>query len=472
MKIPLLGGSGEERFDDLSSQLTQNWYVHKSRSGKSQVSLYPTPGLTLFSNIGDGPIRGARKYGNNYFCVSGNGLYEINAGGFGVLKGTLNTSSGRIGMAHNGFDNGQQLIIVDGTNGYIWDSSSSTFAVIADADYPDTATHVEFFDGIFIVNDPSVNGRFYKSASYDGTSWDPLDIATAERSPDKLQGLIVSNRQLWLVGEDTAEKWYNSGAADFPFEPDQSGLSEWGTIAPFSLIDVSGTTFWLSNNQEGDGLIVATAGGTPQVISTPEISAEISKMSIISDCYTFSYQYQQHPMVVFTFPTALKTLVYDILTQEWHTWVSKDLGQHRSSTHTFVFGKHLIGDPVNGNIYYLDWGNKTDNGDQIIRRRITANIHAEDKAVKHLGVWVDIKEGVGTSTLDPQIYLRQRDNNGPWSNYQGRSMGKVGERNKKAVWRRRGRSYDRVYEIMVSDPVDAVIIDAYARLDISRREIG
>jgi len=184
MKLPLLDGTGEERFDDLSAQLTQNWYVHKSSSGKSQVSLYPTPGETLFSTVGDGPHRGSIKYGEAEFCVSGNQLFEVNAGGSFILRGTLNTSVGRVGMAHNGFNNGQQLIIVDGTNGYIWDSGALTFTVIADADFPDTATHVSFFDGFFIANDPETTGQFSKSASYDGTDWDVLDFATAERSPD------------------------------------------------------------------------------------------------------------------------------------------------------------------------------------------------------------------------------------------------------------------------------------------------
>jgi len=473
MKFPLLGGSGEERFDDVSGALTQNWYVNKSRKGKSQVSLYPTPGLTLFSDVGDGPHRGSIKYNDAAFMVSGNELYELNAGGGWVLRGTLNTSQGRVGMAHNGADNGQQLIIVDGTNGYIWDSGASTFTVIADADYPDTATHVLFFDGFFVVNDPSVTGQFFKSGSYDGTAWDALDFATAERDPDKLLGMLISNRSLWLIGEDTAEKWFNSGAADFPYEPDQSGLSEWGTIAPYSLIDVTGMAFWLSNNEEGQGLVVMTTGGTPQVISTPEIAAEISKMSVISDCYTWSYQYQQHAFVVFTFPTAQKTLFYDILTQEWGTWVSKDLGYHRSASHAFAFSKHLVGDPQNGKVYELDWDNFTDNGDQIIRKRISQKIHAEDKALKHEGVWLDMKEGVGNSNVeDPKVNLRFRDNNGKWSNYKTRSVGKIGERRKKIAVRKLGRSFDREYEIMVSEPYEAVIVDAFARLDADEREIG
>jgi hypothetical protein len=473
MKIPLLGGTGEEDEADVSSQLTQNWYVHKSRSGKSKIVLYPTPGLIEFTDIGIGSIRGQIEYDENLFIVSNNELYEINSIGTGVLRGTLNTSVGRVEMAHNGPDNGQQILIVDGTNGYIYDSSTTTLTPIADADFPQTATHCEFFDGYFIVNDPSVTGQFTKSASYDGTTWATLEIATAERSPDKLQGLIVSNRQLWLIGTHTAEKWFNSGALDFPFEPDQSGFSEWGTIAPYSIVESSGMTFWLSQNDDGAGLIVATAGGTPQVIASPEVSSEIGDITDITDCYSYTYQYKQHNMIVFTFPSGQKTFVYDMLTQEWHTWSSKTLGYHRSSGHTYVFGKHLVGSPIDGKIYQLDWSTYTDDGDQITRIRRSQNIHGDDKAIRHHGVWIDIKEGVGdATTTDPQLLLRFKDSNGSWSNYKARSMGKIGEYNKKLIWRKMGRSKDRVYEISCTDPVNAVLVDSYARVEGDARELG
>ena len=473
MKIPLFGGTGEEDETDVSSQLTQNWYVHKINTGKSKIVLYPTPGLTQFTDVGTGPIRGQIEYDDKLFVVSNNTLYEINSVGTSVSRGTLNTNLGKVRMAHNGPDNGTELIIVDGTNGYIWDSNAGTFTVIADADFPDTATHVAFFDGFFIVNNPAVTGQFAKSASYDGTSWATLDIATAERSPDKLQGLIVSNRQLWLVGSHTAEKWFNSGAADFPFEPDQSGFSEWGTIAPYSLVETSGMVFWLSQNDDGAGLIVGTAGGNPQVVASPEISSEIGDMTTISDCYAYAYQHKQHNFVIFTFPTEGKTYGYDMLTQEWHTWSSKTLGYHRSSGHTYVFSKHLVGSPTDGKVYQLDWSTYTDDGDQITRIRRSANIHADDRAVRHHGVWIDIKEGVGdATTTDPQLLLRFKDSNGSWSNYKSRSMGKVGEHNKKLVWRKLGRSKDRVYEIRCTDPVNAVLIDGYARVEADPRDIG
>ena len=552
MKVPLLGQTGGEREEDVSYQKTQNWYPHISPDSKSKVVLYPTPGLTEFTNLGvEGAIRGSIVYGEEYYCVYYTGLYKITSSGSYVLLGTLDTAVGKVSMAHNGSNNGQQIIIADGTEGYIYDFEFSTFAKIelkssgtaqvdtnnkldttgvsgdfiangvvagmvvynitdgtqgivgavdsadvlsivdsngdaldlfpdgdeeyevGDDAFPSTATHVAFMDGYFLANDPTNSGRFQISAAYQGYDWNGLDFATAERSPDELQALVVSNRNLWLIGTRTTEIWYNSGAADFPFAPMQSGFSQWGTVAPRSAIEISGTAFWLTQNDEGVGRVIHSDGIQPRIVDTPGISAEISKLSTLTDAYAWAYQHQGHTMYVLTFPTDKRTFAYDITTSMWHEWKTESTGYHRSNNHMYVYGKHLIGDPGNGKIYYLDWDNYTDNGESIVRLRRSWNIQAEDKALRHYAIHLDIKEGVGNSDItDPSIHMRWRDNMGKWSNYYTRSMGQVGDQQKKVIWRRLGRSYERVYEFRVTDPCNAVLIDAYGIMQEDDRSIG
>lgn len=477
MKIDLLGQTGASRDNSVLYELTQNWYPHLEKTGKSQLVLYPTPGLAAFAITTAGPIRGMIEYNSLLYVVSLNTLWEITSAGVSTSRGTLNTSSGRVSMASNGAANGEELMMVDGTNGYILDTSGApTFTVIADPDFPDTATHIEFMDSYFLVNDPSVTGRWQMSDSYDGTSWDALNFATAERSPDDLQALIVSNRIVWLLGTETAEAWHNAGAGTgtvaFPFEPLQSGFSEWGCAAKYSPAEMAGSVFWLSSNSEGDSQVVMTNGLTPTIISTTSITTEINALTTISDAYGYTYQYNGHSFYVLTFPTEGRTFVFDLVTKMWHEWASKVTGNHRSTHHVFIFSKHLVGDSETGRVFELDWDTYTDNGDTITRIRRSRPIHAEDKAVRHTGVWIDIKEGVGNSAVtDPQIVLRYRDDAGGWSNEKWRSMGKIGQHNVRCVWRRLGRSRDRVYEIKVTDAVQAIIIAAYARLAVDEEEL-
>ena len=471
MKIDLLGPTGSSDSVAVQDMLTQNWYPHMEPHGKNQRCLYPTPGLVSFAITTLGPIRGMIEYDDLLYVVSYNTLWEITSAGATTNRGTLNTTSGRVSMAHNGPDNGQQLAIADGTDFYIFDSGATSFTTITQ--FNDAATSlfnpdiVVFMDGRFICNDPATTGRFYISASYDGTDWDTTDFATAERDPDGLKGIIVSNRILWLIGEQTVEAWFNSGNASFTFEPIQSGFSEWGTPAPWSVAEMAGSIFYLSQNQEGAGQVVMTNGLNPQVISTQAITHEISELTTLTDAYSFVYQYDGHNFYVLSFPTDNKTFVYDLTTQMWHTWHSSATGgEHRSTHHVFIFNKHLVGDPLTGRVFQLDWDTYTDYGTAITRIRRSKAIHAEDKALRHRSLWLDMEEGTGDfTTTDPQIMMRFRDDGGLWSNEKWRSIGALGNYRTRIIWRMLGRSRDRVYEIKITDPVKAVVIAAY--LDVS-----
>jgi len=355
MRIPLFGQTGEELYADASYQLTQNWYPHTNPEAKSQLMLYPTPAVTLSTNVGIGTIRGMIEYGDKLYVVSNDTLYRVESTGAKVLLGTINTNVGRVSMAHNGINNGHEILIVDGTNGYIYDSVLDTVVQIVDGDFPQTATHAQFMDGYFIVNDPSITGQFAISSLYDGTAWSGTDIATAERSPDKLQAIVVSDRVLYLIGSKTSEAWVNTGALDFPFAAMQSGFNQWGTVAPHSATEASGVTFWLAQNDEGVGQVVQASGGQVQVISTFGISGELSKITVLDDAYGWTYQYHHHTFYVLTFPTAGKTFVYDIVTKQWHQWSTKDTGYHKASHHVYVYGKHYVGDNTGNSVYTLDW---------------------------------------------------------------------------------------------------------------------
>lgn len=548
MKVDLLGQTGQGESIAVSDQLTQNWYVHADQEGKNNLCLYPTPGLTAFATTNEGPVRGMIEYDDLLYVVSKDTLWEVNSSGTATNRGTLTTSSGRVSMAHNGSANGEQLMIVDGTNAYIWDSANTSFYrvdditsgtatngtankldvtgetfitkgakvgqrvfnttagtsalitaldsetvlsidtdifstatddyAVGDPDFTYAPTQVVFMDGYFIIDDSTTTGKFNISGSYDGTLWDALDFATAERSGDPLQQIVVSNRVLWFLGAKTVEAWFNSGNPTFPFEPVQSGFSEWGTPTRWSAAEMAGSVFYLSQNAEGKGQVVMTNGLNPQVISTQNITQQINSLTTINDAYGYVYQHNGHSFYVLTFPTEGLTLVYDVTTQMWHTWSSKASdtddrnGQHRSTHHVFIFNKHLVGDVSSGRILELDWDTYTDDGDTITRIRRSKSIHMEDQAVRHQALWVDMEEGVGDFvTTDPQIMMRFRDDSGLWSNEKWRSIGAVGEYGTRIVWRMLGRSRDRVYELKITDPVKAVIIAAYIDAKVSEGHI-
>ncbi|MBT8448109.1 MAG: packaged DNA stabilization protein gp10 [Gammaproteobacteria bacterium] len=540
MKIPLLGQTGTHE-DEILYQKTLNLYPHIDKEGKGDVNLLKTPGSTLFNEVGVGPIRGEINYNGQYYIISNDKFYLVPEIGGETEIGTINATSGRCGLAHNGVNNGKQIIIVDGLNGYIYNSEYDTFAqiklysssttdgtttdklvdstasfttdgtvagmivynttdgtkatitAIDDANtlsvsadvfatgenyevgtdaFPDGATHVMFMDGYFVVNDPANSGRFHKSKSYDGTDWDALEFATAEQNSDELQSIISSNSErIYLVGEQTTEVWYNAGVPDFPFTPLKNGYMPYGTPAPYSVAEIDGIVFFIHQNKDGKSSVVMINGIQPQIVSTQSIARMIDGYTL-ENTYAWTYSYQQHSFYVLSFPTDEVTLVYDYTTNMWHEMSNYSLGYHRSSTHTFVYNKHLVGDPANGNIYELDWTVFTDNGEQITRLRRSPHIHNGDRAVRHYALWLDCKVGVGNENIeDPKIMMRYRDVNKGWSKEKVRSLGKQGVA-QKVVWRLLGRSRDRVYELKVTDPCDVTFIDGYADVGGDSRVIG
>lgn len=463
-KIPFTGEYGSGKSGFINYQKTVNLFPEAAKDGRSDSALYPTPGLIPFSITGLAATRGGISFGNLLYTVCGNQFVEVSITGGATVLGNIQSSEGVVKFAHNG----TQIVFVDGVKGYMYTPSTLTFTPslsAVDTNFPDGATHVEFFDGYFLVNSPKYSGRFQFSASYNGLSWPPLSYATAERSPDALQALAVNGREIWLLGSESAEPWYNAGASIVPFQPISSGFSEWGCIAPQSVATNNGSIFWLTANRHGQGQVVMASGLQPQIISSNAIADTISSFSTISDAFGYTYDYQRHSFYVLTFPTANRTFVYDVTTQMWHEWSTNGVDKrHISNFHVMFQGDHIVGSHESGQLFKLDWNTYVDGQYPITRLRRSQYVwDGNDSWVIHHKVRVECEAGVGdTTTITPAIMLRWSNDGGKtWSDEQWRNLGETGEYLRVAEWRKLSRAKVRVYEVKVTDPVKVVIVNAY-----------
>lgn len=80
---------------------------------------------------------------------------------------------------------------------------------------------------VVIAAAENMNGRFYWVEPGE-TSVDPLNFATAERSPDPLYSVITLGDQFFLFGASTTEIWYPTGDGDAPFARIQGKLFDQG----------------------------------------------------------------------------------------------------------------------------------------------------------------------------------------------------------------------------------------------------
>lgn len=471
-KIPFTGELGSGKSPFVNYQKTVNLFPEIAKDGRADVALYPTPGFTTFSNIGIAPVRGMIPFGNLLYVVCGNQFMQVSITGSYTVLGNISSSDGPVKFASNG----TQIIFVDGLKGYLYVPSTLTFtpsiSVVA-PNFPDGATHVEFFDGYFLANDPKNAGRFWWSDSYNGLSWNGLSFATAERSPDALQALAVNGRELWLLGTESAEPWYNSGAPIDPFQPISNGFSEWGCAAPYSVATNNGVIYWLTANKHGHGQVVMASGMQPQVISSNAIADIISTFTTISDAFGYTYDYQRHSFYVLTFPTANRTFVYDITTQMWHEWSTNGIDKrHISDCHVMFQNNHILGSSESGQLLLMDWNTYKDGQYPIHRLRRSQYVwDGNDGWVFHNKVRVECEAGVGdTTTITPAIMLRWSNDGGKtWSAEQWRNLGETGEYLRVAEWRKLSRAKVRVYEVKVTDPVKVIIVNAYVDVSTTSR---
>lgn len=437
---------------------------------KEVASLICTPGLVLKASVGDGPIRGLHVASDSaLYAVSGSKLYKINSSFSGTEIGTLLTSEGYVSFA----DNGTTLVLVDGSYGYASILGSSSSAQISDPDFK-AADQVAYQDGYFIFNE-SGTGRFFIS-DLNSTDFDALDFTSAEGNPDNIVGLISDHRDLWMFGSQSTEVFFNSGNADFPFERTQGAFIEHGCAAPFSIAKMNNSVFWLSQDNQGDGLIYMAKGYQPQRISTHAVEYAIRTYSDISSAVAYTYQENGHHFYVINFPGASTTWAYDTATGMWHERVytlEGNFQRHRANNHAFAYGKHIVGDYENNKIYELTSLAYTDDGDEITRQRVAPHVSSGMARLYFNAFQLDMETGVGldgassVQGYDPQAMLEFSDDGGhTWSNEKWASFGKIGNRKLRAIWRRLGQSRDRVFKLTITDPVKISIIGA--ELDLSR----
>jgi len=312
MKIPFLGGAYEGRSKSINAQQSINLFpVYDKFEGKEVIAMYGTPGLIEFVNTGGTIVRGLHIMGDYMYAVVDDTVYEITTAGDATSLGVITTSTGHVSMA----DNGTQLIIVDGTaNGHI--VTTGALADITDSDFT-AAASVVFFDGFFVVNE-SDTGRIWISASYDGTNWDALDFATAEAAPDNLVGIGTTRQNLWLFGSLSTEVYYNSGHPDFPFQRVPGAVLDIGCASIGSIIEIDGRVYWFTHKKT----VARNNGYQYEIISPEAINYQISTYNVTNDATAFSYTLEGRTFYVLFFPTAKKTWVMDINTNQWHEWQS------------------------------------------------------------------------------------------------------------------------------------------------------
>lgn len=481
MIVPLFGMDVSGKSVNVNAQERLNLYTEfRLDPDKTAMVLYQTPGLLDFLDLGNFPIRGLYEVGDFLYVAQRFNLYKINNAGTIVVAGTLSTESGYVSMT----DNGLQLLAVDGTDGYVYNFSSGAFSPGSGMSFfPPNPTTCTFQGGTFLVSEGG-SGRFFKSALYDGLTWNSLDFATAETNPDKLVTVIADHGEVVLFGEITTEFWGNTGNVSFPFALIQGTAMEWGLAARQAVAKFDNSLVFLGRNRQGQTQVVLVAGHNPQRISTHELESKFEDYPTVADATCFSYMLDGHAMFQINFTSGGESWLYDGAssavagTPIWSRVQSFGLARHRIDRVVVYLNRLLGADYRNGRLYRLKHNVHTEAGDPIVSRVRTRHHFEHDHAITVGQVWLDAETGVGTQSNPPDqgaaprvMFRYSKDHGHTWSAELWRDLGGAGQRNVRCLWNRLGASLDWVFEWSITDPVKRVFLNAGLRTRSSRPRV-
>lgn len=462
--LPIANGYYESDSLPISAQECTNFYPNIAQApALNQETLFGTPGLTQVAKASDiSNCRGAHEMnGVPYFVIDGK-LYSMSSSyaltDHGQIAGT-----GRVSMADNGT---QLLVLVPGGNGYIYNHVTDTFVQITDSDFTANGNpqQVVFIDGFFCLTTDSK--KFIVSALNDGTNYNALDFGTAESDPDDIVAPVVFRNQLFIGGSQTIEAFQNIGGADFPFQ--RTGLFlQKGIISPFSIQTLQDTFVFIGAGQNESPAIWTLSGNNVQKISTTAIDKELSALTQdqIDDIYSWAYAEKGAYFVGFALPGG--TFVYDNISKRWHerkSFLDGSLGAYRVTALVRAYNKVWAGDLADGRIGLLDQETYTEYGENIRRTIVTQPFQNNMESFVVPELELTVESGVGNAdSVDPQVGLERSTDAKVWSDMRLRSVGKVGEYNRRVIWNRNGRaSRFELFRFTISDPVKPVFIQMTA----------
>jgi hypothetical protein len=338
-------------------------YLEQTKAGRTDAVLKSWPGLKLFSSGVDFD-RGiyGRLFNGLAYQVAGVTLFSIDPSGVKTAIGNV-YGIDQVTMADNGF----VLVIVGGNTAYQYDGvtlSTITLSFIPSA--------VDYLNNQFFYT--ATDGRVYISTA-GSVSVVPGNSFSPDSSPDSLVRAYVFDQFLLNFNEKTIEPWENTGTGIPPMERMDGVIQEETGIAGKNAVtNTSRAVYFLGSDNEPYRMINFQA----QKIGDSAVSWAIQSYGDNSDCRCHRVSFKSQDFIVFSFPSTGKTWVFCEQTQIWSELDHGALGgRYLGNSFAYLFGKNLVCDYSNGNIYELDDQTYQNNSTVIARERIARPLSGE-----------------------------------------------------------------------------------------------
>lgn len=249
--------------------LLNRYFEADPTNQKDQVALLTRPALRKWLEVGTGPIRAIYSQPGTFdealFVVSGTTLYEVATDETITSIGTV-AGTGAVSMAATDFPD--KLWIANGLGLQLYDGATLAAVTVPDGDGIVSVGYIARYVICVVAQGQDKNGVFYW-VQPGAIIIDPLDFATAERSPDSAHEVKVIGDQFWLPGTSTNEVWYITGDPLAPLLRQQGRLFDKG-IWEGTIIQIKDSVMAVGT----DGTVYRI-DGEPVVVSTPGIAQRL-----------------------------------------------------------------------------------------------------------------------------------------------------------------------------------------------------
>lgn len=430
MQIPIVAGSFSDEAPDWRTAYPKNMVPVPKKQGISNGYLRPSDGITLFGT-GPGVDRGAITWNGVCYRVMGASLCRVEEDGTATELGTI-AGTGQCTLDYS-FD---VLSISGGGNLYYWDGAA--LAQVTDPDLLTVVDHL-WVDGYFMTTD----GEFLTVTELnDRTSVNPLKYGSSEADPDPIKGLFKLRNEVYALNRNTIEQFNNVGGPLFPFERNEGAQIQRGVLGTHcAAIFMDAIAFLGGARNEAPSIWIGNNGSSAK-ISTREIDTIL--MGYTEDELAVTLMearvFKSHELLYLHLPD--QTLVYDgngsqaVGEPVWYTLTTSvtGLGQYRARNILWCYDRWLSGDPTSASLGELVDTVST-HFDEVIGWEFNTPILYNES----LGIVIHQLELVtlpGRVPLgaDPVIWTSYSLDGTLWSQERACSVGKQGDRTKRATW--------------------------------------
>ena len=420
-----------------------NFYPEPTPDGSlAQFSLKSVLGTEEWINIDGTFVRAFDVVGGVAYAVLNGQLYELSAGGSVSDLGGIPDSKETNIAGH-----GDAVTLCAGGQYHVWDGDTLTRP--ADGAFSDMGG-VEYIGGYTVITEAD-GIRFQWSALGDPKELPGLNFASAEARDDDLLRPLAINGNLWLFGDRSIEIWTRTGeAAENAFARLGGAVVERGLKAFGLVTKIPGGAFFVGN----DGVCYLASGTDIEPISRVGVETAIAEADPTA---CFYYQDEGHKFCVIRFSDR-PAWVYDLSTGFWHER-SFNGGPWNGTAAAEAYGAWRLA--TIGGAFHEMKRNNVDEGAELRRVAVSRPLYMDGR---HFRVpRVELLGRIGRADIGrtPKVMFRfSRDGGNTWGNVLSRSMGDLGEYDRRVTVRSLGRVKMIAAEVAITEPADITLLSA------------